>query len=63
MIPQQAFPGGRVEKEKGHGKGRKGTIVETYPLSGTMLVEFDDTHLREVANPYEFRSLPKEKGP
>ncbi len=63
MMPQQAFPGRKVEKIKGNGKGKRGTIVEAYPLSGTMLVEFDGTKVRDIANPYEYKSLPPEEKP
>lgn len=55
MRPEQGFAGRtRVVKAKGHGKGRRGLIMETNLLSGTWMVLFDDTMLVDRANPYEF---------
>ncbi len=55
MRPELGFAGTkRVVKVKGHGKGRRGRIVETDMPSGTWMVLFEDTRLIERANPYEF---------
>ena len=58
MYPYAAFPGRRVKKEKGHGKGRRGTVIEVNLCAGVMLIEFDDTRLRHWVNPHEYKSLP-----
>jgi hypothetical protein len=55
MRPEQAFPGKRVVKIKGHGKGRTGLITETNLLgAGRIFILWDDTLLSEWVNPAEF---------
>ena len=57
MRPEQGFAHKtRVVKAKGHGKGRKGIVVEVAIFSGTWRVLWDDTLLAEIVNPHEFDS-------
>lgn len=61
MRPEQGFAGKtRVQKVKGHGKGRRGLVTEVDLMASTWLVCMDDTKLTERSNPYEFEPEPKD---